>query len=299
MRLSPQSLQVLAGLLKETGGVREERKIWSMALVAIATRFGADSGAVYLYRRGRDDLYKVRSLKGVEVWDGETVRAFFHNRKPELSANIVMAPVRAGRDVVGVLVLGGGTSFEAGVGKEATEMLKTVGSWVGLRRDLARLQAECAAGVAAMRGVAPKDVAYKILHYLRRFIDYNHGATVIGITGDREGSVLARQIAWSKGKSELVGRAFRIDWEQVPFDGGPFMMACRGAPALESVCSLREDGSPAKESAIVGPLQIAGARLGIVEISSSTPDFFRQKDVATLGGFLPCLAWCVGAFSRQ
>jgi hypothetical protein len=295
MRLSPQSSEVLAGLFKAISGVHEERKVWSLTLTALASRFDADSGAVFLYRRSRGRLYKVRSLAEGEEWDRETVLEFFHNRKPRLDETTIMAPVRAGRCVIGVLALGKRVAFEKGSGKEATEMLSAVGRWAGLRRELAQGQAECATAKAAFTGLAPKDLIYRVLHHLRRFIDYNHGATVIGRAGERAGQVLARQVAWSKGRSDLVGCDVDINWDQLPWDGGPVIPAPEAGMPGGWLGSLREAGSPEKESILIGPLALAGARLGLIEVSSSTRGFFAEGDTATVGRFLPYLAWCVRA----
>jgi hypothetical protein len=296
MRLSSESSYVLADLLGAIAGVREERKVWCLTLTAIASHLGADSGAIFLHKRSLDRLYKIRSLGEGEGWDMEIVLDFFHNRRPRLDETAIMAPVRAGRRVIGVLALGRGRPFERGAGKEATEMLKAVGYWTGVRQDLARQQAECATARAILQGVGSKDLSYRILHHLRRFIDYNHGATLIGVAGTATGRVLARQVAWDKGKSDLIGLEFPLTWKQVPFDGRAVILSPGEALLKTELSEVREPGSPAKKAILIGPLASHGTGFGLVEIASSRPGFFGESDAAILGRFMPYLAWCVKTF---
>jgi hypothetical protein len=294
MRLSSESASLLAGLLKEVAGVTEERKIWSMALLALASRFGAEAGGIFLHRRSQGDLYKVRSLGEGEAWDPDEALDFFRNAKPHLPDTVLMAPVRAGRRVVGVLALRGRLPFEKGSGKEATEILKALGLWVGLRRDLARQHSECAVANAALKGVRAKDVAYRALHELRRLVSYNHGGTLVARVDAGRGRVVARQVAWSKGRSDLVGLVFDFPWEETRSWDGPMILASGRAPLLLGALSgLKEAGSPAKLSILAAPLAGPDDPLGLVEVSSSVADFFTAGDRVAVAGFLPCLAWCV------
>jgi hypothetical protein len=295
MRLSPESSRVLADLVTVTGRVREERKVWCLALTAVASRFRAGSGALVLYKRSRGTLYKVCSFGNVARWRAETLLDFFHNRKPGLEATAVMAPVRTGNRVVGVLALGRDEPFERGVGKEITEMLKTLGVWTGLRRDLARRQAECVTARAAIRGVSPKDLAYRIFHQLRRFIDYNHGATMLRMTAPKTALVLARQVAWAKGRSDLVGREFALRWEDVPA-GGKAVILSAEAGLFAALGRVREAGSPEKQSILMNALVDGGRVSGLVEISSASPDFFFDGDTAMVDSHTPYLAWCAARF---
>lgn len=293
MQLSPDISQVLAGLIKQVAGVREHRKVWSLTLGALASHFEATAGAVFLHRRSRGDLHKVKSIGDCEAWQGQTLLDFFHNRKPELALNTIMAPVRVGGQVVGVLALERVGGFRKGVGREATEILKVLGYWAGCRRDLAEHLAECAVGKAILAHVRPKDITYRILHQLRRFMDYDHGSTVLCITGEVTGRVLARQVAWTKGRSDLVGRTVSVRRKDMPPGPDAVILNQATSQLWDSLDGAREDGSPPKRSIMIGCLIDEGERLGLVEVSSRRPGFFLDKDVATLTRFLPYLAWCV------
>ncbi len=293
MQLSPDVSHVLAGLIKQMAGVREERKVWSLTLGALASHLEATAGAVLLHKRSSGDLYKVKSIGEGEIWRRDTLLDFFHNRKPELDANTVMAPVRVGNRVVGVLALGRAGGFRRGVGREATEILKCVGQLTGYRRELGVERAGCAIGKAALGHVKPKDVAYRILHQLRRFIDYDHGASVLGALDEATGCVLARQVAWTKGRSDLVGETVSIGWKDLPPGPDAAVLTQVSSSLWDTLDRLREDRSPPKKSIMIGPLTDDGERLGLIEISSSTSDFFLDNDTAILSRFLPYLTWCV------
>ncbi len=293
MLLSPGVSHMLAGLLKQVTRVREERKVWSLTLGALASHFEATAGAAFLYRRSHGDLCKVTSFGPGEPWHEDTLLAFFHNRKPDLDANTIMAPVRVGTRVVGVLALGGAKAFRRGAGREATEILKYVGQWTGCRKELAVGRAECAVGKAVLGHVKPKDVIYRVLHQLRRLIAYDHGATVVGALDGGGGRVIARQVAWTRGRSDLVGGTVSIRWEDVPPGPDASILTQSTSSLWDTLGRLREAASPPKESIIIGQLNDNGRRLGLVEISSSTSDFFLDDDTATLSRFLPYLAWCV------
>ena len=139
----------------------------------------------------------------------------------------------------------------------------------------------------------PKDVAYRMLHQLRRFIYYDHGATVLGALDEATGRVLARQVAWTKGRSDLVGEPVSIGWEDLPPGPDAAVLTQATSSLWVMLERLREDRSPPKKSIMIGSLTDDGERLGLIEISSSAADFFLDNDTATLSKFLPYLTWCL------
>jgi hypothetical protein len=293
MQLSPDASSILAALVKQVVGVREERKVWALTLTALASHFDAAAGAVFIYRRSKDDLDKTKSIGGRETWPDEKLVAFFHNRRPELDADIIMAPVRRGNHVIGVLVLKSPKAFPRGAGKEMTEILRVVGGVVGHRSDLALTEAECAIGRAVLASVAPKDVAYRVLHRLRQFIAYDHGATLVGLTAEGRGRVLARQVAWTKGRSDLVGRTVQVGLKDAALGMTCSVLVPGASPLWDTLEPLRETGSPPKASILAGPLRDQGRLLGLVEVAGRRPGFFLERDIEILSRFLPYLAWSI------
>jgi hypothetical protein len=293
MRLPVGASGVVARLAKEIPAVRHERKAFALALEGLASLFDSTSGTLFLYRRARAALYKVRSLGGEESWDMDTVMRFFLNEKPELPPDTIMAPVRVGKQVVGVVALLRPPGFEPGAGKVATEILRIVGGLLGSRRHVALVEAESAIAGALLRRVRPKDVVYRIFHALRRFIDYDHGATLLARAGDDKAHIAARQTAWGGGKSDIVGETVDIPWQALPAGVETFAIPGPPAPLGMALAQVREDGSPPKRSVMVGALGEGGAHAGCVEVSSTQADFFVDKDIGILTRFLPYLWWCL------
>jgi len=286
--------------------MREERKVLALALTSVGALLGATAGALYGYRRGTGTLHKVKSFRagaepGSAPWDLETLMSFYRNERPHLEPDVVMAPVRAGTDVVGVLALWRDRPFEAGAGKSATEILRIVGGMLGARRRISLLEAEASVARAMARGCAPRDVAYRIFHHLRRFLDYDHGATLVERIDDSNVGVVARQVAWAKGKSSIIGRQFWVAWPQLAGAAGTARILqgvdIASAP-WTAVGALREEGSPAKRGSIIAVLEARGLPLGFVEVASSREAFFREGDAAVVEAFKPYLAWCLEGWLR-
>jgi hypothetical protein len=204
-----------------------------------------------------------------------------------------MAPVRVGEDVVGVLVLVKDGPFEPGAGKTATEILRIVGTMLGQRRHMAVGESECEVGRAVLRGVGPKDITYRVFHQLRRFIDYDHGATLIERLDQGRGRVLARQVTWTSGRSDIVGKVVPFAWDDLE-QAISVMSEPYQVPSLaETVGSAAEEGSPPKLSSMLGMLGPASEVIGCVEVSSRRRMFFVDKDTQILSRFVPYLTWCL------
>lgn len=270
-------------------GEGAERKLLTMALRSIHRYFECDASSIFLWKRSRSILTKICG-NGEHMWDSETLFAFFHNRKPHLPDDIVMAPVRRGNNVIGVLALRRENGFEKGDGKITTEFLRIFGCLLGLalqsRISRMCLRLNCAMSLA----VSPKDIIYRVMHNLRRLIDYDHGATLLLRKGDHSGYVFARQVAWKKGKSEIVGREIDIDWSGF---ASPGIRLIRDDDWLMDVLrSLSEDGAPPKKTSIIEFIFDDGEPIGLFEIGSAKFDFFVDKDLEILDRFFPIIDAC-------
>lgn len=296
MRLSPEASQVVARIVKVLWGVAEDRKIFALLLDEIASLFDCTRGAVFLHKRASDSLHKVKSLSEGERWDETTLMQFFRNQKPALAADAIMAPVRVGDDVVGVLALGKDAALAEGAGKVATEILRVVGRSLGARRRMMVLVDANRHARALAEGVTPKNVAYRIFHGMRRFIDYDHGATLVAKMDDDTWRVIARQVAWGKGKSDIVGRTLGFAWPRIQ-DGASTVLhgeTC-GAP-WTPLAALREEASPEKGSSMVAVFTSGERPIGLVELASTRSGFFRQSDVAVVEAYRPCLTLCLSGW---
>jgi GAF domain len=314
--LSDEAARVVAELAKAIPAVREERKVFALVLVAIARLFGADGGAIYIYKRGTGQLHKVKALARAVAkpglassaapdgassrpWDVGTIARFFRNEKPVLDASVVMAPVRVAKEVVGVLALERDDGLAPGAGKSATEIVKIVGGILAGRKRVAELEAEASVAQAITAGVDAKDVAYRVLHQLRRFIDYDHGATLIQRTADAAGRVIARQVAWSKGRSSIVGSSVDIPWADLPREPVIVARPQMTAELWDWLPALREAGAPEKGSGLVALIASRRGCLGLIELAASREDFFRESDIGIVEEYVPHLAWCLGAWVAQ
>jgi hypothetical protein len=286
-------------LLKQASRVHEDRKVLALALDAIASFLDCPDGSVFVYHRASGCFGHVKSLRSKTSWDLAVVREFYFNRRPALPEGIIMAPVRAGGNVVGVMVLSKPGGLPRGAGSTATGILRVLGMELGYRRSLAIIEAECGVARAVLRGVAPLDVAYRVFHQVRRFIGYNHGATLVAKTDENGAMVVARQVAWTKGKSSLVGRALPFQWSELR-TGEPCLHGSHDGGGIETAMALiKEETSPPKLSVITCPLGSHGDIIGCAEISSSTPDFFVDDDLRIVSRFRAYLSWCLVQVRKQ
>jgi hypothetical protein len=299
MDLSSEASQTAVKILKCISPVLEDRKVFAAALEGLACLFECESGSVFTYLRAKDELHKVKSLKAGEVWDMDTVMSFYRNEKPLLGSDTIMAPVRSGSSVIGVVALRRHGGFAEGAGKTATEVLKMVGSVLAGRRDLAVSEAEASIAAAALAGVNPKDVIYRTLHQLRRFIDYSHGATVIQRFDDSTGLAVARQVAWTKGKSSIIGMRVPVSWQDLPPGFVDSVTRSCHISIWMSLSQVEEPDSPPKGSMLVASLAAGGGVIGCVEIASSHTNFFLDNDSVILSRFLPYLSWCLMHIQTQ
>jgi hypothetical protein len=293
MHLPSEASQAAVKILKAVSGAREDRKVFALVLQGLAGLYACEAGTIFTCRRATGELHKVTSLKAGETWDMKTVISFFINEKPFLPADTIMAPVRSGPEVIGVVALRKSAGFERGAGKTATEILKLVGGVLSVRREIAVSAADSSIARAALGDVSPKDVVYRALHQLRRFIDHSHGATVIAKSDNRTGTVVARQVAWTKGKSRIVGARLPIVWQGLSAGFVEVVSSSAHTSVWEALASVREDGSPPKRSMLVAPLRAGGDTIGCIELASTQADFFLDKDKAVLSRFLPYLSWCL------
>jgi hypothetical protein len=128
---------------------------------------------------------------------------------------------------------------------------------------------------------------------LRRFIDYDHGATLVAKIDDSTGRVMARQSAWAGGKSDLVGKTLAFPWAEIPETGRLVLGGETDLGPCNALVSVRESGSPWKRSIMLAALSLRGGPAGLVELASTRDSFFRGSDRAALEAYLPCLTLCV------
>jgi hypothetical protein len=297
MRLPPDASQIVSQVIKASAHAGDERKIFMLVLRGMQALFACRAGAIFLYRRSGDALHKVKAV-GDMPWDTATLLSFYHNLKPELPAEVIMAPVRRGQEVVGVMALVKHEAFDRGAGRIATEVLKTVGGALGDRRRLAILDAEAAIARSMLAGLDPKDVTYRIFHQLRRFMDYDHSATLWQWVAEGQGRIAARQVAWTKGRSGIVGMTAPFPWDDLAGLRSPVILgegggSRAGERVWETIRSVSEPSEPPRRSALLCLLGASDRMLGCVIVASGRSDFFLDKDVRLLSSFELHLSRCL------
>ncbi len=293
MQLPDYVCRTVVATAKQMLAAKDERKALVLMLRGIKETFECDAVAAYLYKRSRQRLFKASGIGNFE-WHEPTVLTFFFNLKPPLPAEVLMAPLRRGNRVIGVVTLYRHRRFPSGVGKLVTEALKILGGLIGIRYENKVFASAQRLLDLELEGKDPKDVCYRIMHDLRRFIDYDHGASLILREGAETGRVVARQLAWQKRKSNIIGRPIRVDWKL----GEQERIHTLGSQDADNdlVRVVREDDSPAKRSCLVGYLVAyrwnTPETIGCIELGSKQQNFFLDSDRAILEQFLSVTALC-------
>jgi len=195
-----------------------------------------------------------------------------------------------------VLALWRGDGFEKGVGKIATEFLRIFGCLLGSAFQ-SRISNMCLRlNQALSSSVSPKDIIYRAMHDLRRLIDYDHGATLLLRSGANSGYVFARQVAWKKGKSNIVGKTIDIDWEAF---ASRSVRLVRDDPIMVLLKDLGEDDAPARKSSIVAFIFDGCQPIGLFEIGSSRFDFFVDNDLMIVERFFPIVDACAKSIKKD
>jgi two-component system, NtrC family, sensor kinase len=145
----------------------------------------------------------------------------------------------------------------------------------------------------------PADILYQVLHGLKRLLQYDHSASVA--TYDpraRSLTIRAETIAWTKGKSERIGRKIDLDPASAAFleglEGccvcGPDGGESRAPLALARPLTDVAQGAPAARSLIIAPLGFQDRRVGILTICGMAPRSFTSADIQAVDSFLHILS---------
>ncbi|HXH27510.1 MAG TPA: ATP-binding protein, partial [Candidatus Polarisedimenticolia bacterium] len=154
----------------------------------------------------------------------------------------------------------------------------------------------------SVRELRPKDLFYHVLHGLRALTRYDHSSALLIAEEDETRLVLhAEQIAWTKGRSDRIGRRIKVPAEirpalrratQVrlvsfagrPKGGGSEPERGEGLAATEAVARLLRwggrKGEPAEGSILLAPLHHDGRLLGLLKIAARRPGAFGAPEAA-------------------
>ncbi len=230
----------------------------------------------------------------------EQAGRFARDRKSPDDPNLLFTLVEAGGRPIGILsYIRLGRRFgraDAHVGQDAAE-------FVG--RHLTHTERERLFEVRerivrkVLLQLRPADILYQVLHGLKRLLQYDHSASVATYGRDeRRLTIRAETIAWTKGKSERIGRAIDLDAASVAFlDGLGSACVCGpgsatpGAPAelLRALADVSAQAPPA-QSMILAPLGFQNKRVGVLTLCGLSPRTFSGSDIETIDTFLHILS---------
>ena len=269
------------------------------------------------------------TLRGAELAPGaespaflEPFRIFLHRPVgPDDHAELLLRVVSGDRPVSVLGFLRPGRNFsraETRLGIETAEILSE-----NLRhRERERVQAQKERIYAkVLSEIRPKDVLYQILHGLKRLLEYDHSGAVLLIEAEgRELVVEAEIIAWTKAKSDRIGRSIPLtenlrSWleetahpvlvraGEVPAGAHPLpgvlcgtVLDCdppgvpdRPGPSGQSG-TPDQAGTPSHPGAragMVAVLRHRGQTLGVLALRARGAMAFTPSDLRVLAEFLP------------
>jgi signal transduction histidine kinase len=278
----PYRFQSQIGSLLEE--IDDPVKIYKTALSQIARHMGADAGAVIMRHPVSGSLQTIPWGGPREAWDEGRVRAFLDLQRPALPENEIMAPLLVSGRAGGVLALRRRDGpFEPGAGRWLAQLCRKVAHEATLREERRLDRIVDQIKDKTVRELRPKDLFYQILHGLRALTRYDHSSALLIAEEDAARLVLhAEQIAWTKKKSDRIGRRIRIAEDLRPallrsaavrrVAFGPVRTKGAGGPEPDPVARLLrwggKRGEPAEGTILLAPLHHDGELLGMLKIAT-------------------------------
>jgi signal transduction histidine kinase len=285
----------LATLLE---GIDDPLKIYKTALGQIARHMGADAGAIILKHPVSGSLQTIPWGGSREAWDEDRVRAFLNLERPALPAGEILALLLVTGRAGGVLALRRrGGDFEPGAGRWLTQLCRKVAHEATLREERRLDRIVDQIKDKTVRELRPKDLFYQILHGLKALTRYDHSSALLIAEDDGARLVLhAEQIAWTKKKSDRIGRRIRIAEDLRPallrssaarrVSFGPARSKGPRGPDPDPLARLLrwggKHGEPAEGTILLAPLHHDGDLLGVLKIATVRPEAIGAAEGAAV-----------------
>jgi signal transduction histidine kinase len=316
-----QFLYQLGRDLERIADRQNPARVLRFAMRRLGEFFGADLVVQADIRRTDGALERPFAIsltpRGAELVAGAETPAFlepFHaflRRQigPADHTELLLRVVSGERPVSVLGFLRPGRNFsraETRIGMETAEILSE-----NLRhRERERVQAQKERIYAkVLSEIRPKDVLYQILHGLKRLLEYDHSGAVLLLEAQgRELVVEAEIIAWTKAKSDRIGRSIPLTedlraWMERA--AHPVLVRAGEAPAgghplPDVLCEAIFDcdptttpghpdtpGHPGARAGMVAVLRHRGRTLGILTLRARGAAAFTPSDLQVLAEFLP------------
>jgi signal transduction histidine kinase len=279
--------------------IEDPQKMFKTALRLAAAEFGAVAGAVVLRHPVTGALQTI-PWGGAPPWDERRLRAFLDLQRPPLREDEIMAPILAGGRAVGLMALRARRGpFAAGDGRFLATLCRKLGREAALREERRVNRVVDQIRDRTVREQRPKDLFYQVLHGLRSLTRYDHSSALL--IAEEDGARLtlhAEQIAWTKRKSDRIGRRVKISADLRPglrrasaprvVTPGPERFEQDGLARLLRWGGRR--GEPAEGTILWAPLQHEGELLGVLKIAARAPGAFRGVEAEAVGRVLRHIA---------
>ncbi len=298
-----RKLSFFARFVEKLERVKTSAKIHRFALREVASFFGASQGCIALYDRVAGKARVELRVGDPGEWDAKLLADFIKNKRPPWPANVIMAPLKVKRKVVGLIGLRRQEAFPKGDGKFLCRLADRVSAELTQREEMRLLTVRARISRDIMRGLRPKDVFYKLLDGLEELLGYDHSAAILIWDDERMAFVLqAEKITWRKAKSTVIGLEVPSDSEvngfllrsksPLNFNRGAEGEWDTSGPAagvdLSRILNYhRAPSVPSENSVICAPLRTRGRLLGLLKVSSRVRDAFGPDDVKVVQEFLP------------
>ena len=274
--------------------IEDPAKLYKVAVQQIARHFGAEGGAAILRNPVSGALQTLGWGDPGGGWDDKTISAFLDLERPALPRGVIMAPILIGGRAAGVMVLRRRQGeFEPGSGRRLARLCRKVAHEAALREERRVNRVVDQIKDKTVRELRPKDLFYQILHGLRTLTRYDHSSALLIAEEDAARLVLhAEQIAWTKRKSDRIGRKVRVPLEvratlrrSTAIHWAAFGRTKKtgeGAHEPDAVARLLRWGGkrdePAEGTILWAPLHHDGDLLGVLKIAARRPGVFGAAE---------------------
>ncbi len=301
-----KKLSFFARFVEKLERVKTNSKMYRFALREIVRFFEASDGCIALHDRLSDTARIELAAKHKGVWDLSLLADFIRNRRPQVPRNVIMAPLKVNKRVVGLVGLKKEEEpFAKGDGRFLCRLADHVSAKLTEREERRLLTVRARISKEIMRGLRPKDVFYQLLDGLEELLGYDHSAAILILDGEKDAFVVqAEKITWRKAKSTVIGselptqpavNAFLLNRSApLTFSRSPDgKWKAWGSPHYMNVLKIldynRGSSAPAENSIICAPLRAKRQLLGLLKISSRVhgAEAFAPGDVQVVQEFLP------------
>jgi two-component system NtrC family sensor kinase len=288
--------------------VRESRKALAYALRLTRDFFGAEAGVVALSRPGRAEAELLIEQPSRRNWDRAFLARFARGTHLTIPPEMILAPIqRRGRPWGSLALVRRTPPFEKGTWRWLHRATFLVSERLAqIDRDR-MVEVRDRLDRKIMEQLRPKDLFYQILDGLRTLTRYDHSSALLFREDDDAAfTLVAEQIAWTKGKSRRIGTKL-VPGEEIErvlhrgdvygfdrdgeswreWDGRPVTEVAAlldyngrgGAPAGDAVSEGPVGADDREAAMLVAPILSRGGVFGVLKIASRHPGSFGRYEL--------------------